>query len=229
MAGDHNDLWELKKNTKISKLGRKRRRPSLAQPWCAILSIPLLPHAGGSCRGEENLEFVATICMHSLRSSSLPTMKRARPTPPPTPPLSTTKITRPFSKKPKPATPPKWVSLGLTQSELSLPLTFPTSQTFRWRQTGPLQISPYKVYFWVGINRENLPRNVSLKGLFRHGHVLLFPGCACNILSHKSRPAIKDGKSTKAEEKGFEEEEEEERDGNDEPLGKNRAIRKLWF
>jgi hypothetical protein len=74
---------------------------------------------------------------------------------------------------------------------------------------------------------EFLVALVSLKGLSRHGHVLLFPGCACNILSHKSRPAIKDGKSTKAEEKGFEE--EEERDGNDEPLGKNRAFRKLLF
>ncbi|KAE8100695.1 hypothetical protein FH972_018564 [Carpinus fangiana] len=92
--------------------------------------------------------------MHSLRSSSQPIMKRARPTPPPTPPFSTTKITRPFSKKPKPATPPKWVSLGLTQSELSLPLTFPTGQTFRWRQTGPLQ--------YTGVVHSHL---VSLKHL----------------------------------------------------------------
>ncbi|XP_021604152.1 N-glycosylase/DNA lyase OGG1 isoform X2 [Manihot esculenta] len=32
-----------------------------------------------------------------------------------------------------------WAPLDLTQSELSLPLTFPTGQTFRWKQTGPLQ------------------------------------------------------------------------------------------
>lgn len=29
--------------------------------------------------------------------------------------------------------------LNLGKSELSLPLTFPTGQTFRWKQTGPLQ------------------------------------------------------------------------------------------
>ncbi|GAB2289835.1 8-oxoguanine glycosylase ogg1 [Dionaea muscipula] len=33
----------------------------------------------------------------------------------------------------------KWVPLNLGKSELSLPLTFPTGQTFRWKQTGPLQ------------------------------------------------------------------------------------------
>ncbi|CAL1385165.1 unnamed protein product [Linum trigynum] len=32
-----------------------------------------------------------------------------------------------------------WAPLNLSQSELSLPLTFPTGQTFRWRQTGHLQ------------------------------------------------------------------------------------------
>ncbi|KAL5844030.1 hypothetical protein ACOSQ4_009988 [Xanthoceras sorbifolium] len=35
----------------------------------------------------------------------------------------------------------KWASLNVSQSELSLPLTFPTGQTFRWKQTGPLQYS----------------------------------------------------------------------------------------
>ncbi|CAK9168740.1 unnamed protein product [Ilex paraguariensis] len=33
----------------------------------------------------------------------------------------------------------KWVPLNLGKSELYLPLTFPTGQTFRWKQTGPLQ------------------------------------------------------------------------------------------
>lgn len=32
-----------------------------------------------------------------------------------------------------------WVPLNLTREELSLPLTFPTGQTFRWKNTGPLQ------------------------------------------------------------------------------------------
>ncbi|KAJ8531133.1 hypothetical protein K7X08_025864 [Anisodus acutangulus] len=34
---------------------------------------------------------------------------------------------------------PKWVPLNLSRSELYLPLTFPTGQTFRWKQTGPTQ------------------------------------------------------------------------------------------
>ncbi|KAF3628556.1 N-glycosylase/DNA lyase OGG1 [Capsicum annuum] len=33
----------------------------------------------------------------------------------------------------------KWVALKLSRSELYLPLTFPTGQTFRWKQTGPIQ------------------------------------------------------------------------------------------
>ncbi|XP_020536894.1 N-glycosylase/DNA lyase OGG1 isoform X4 [Jatropha curcas] len=32
-----------------------------------------------------------------------------------------------------------WAPLGLIQAELFLPLTFPTGQTFRWKQTGPFQ------------------------------------------------------------------------------------------
>ncbi|KAJ4916347.1 N-glycosylase/DNA lyase OGG1 [Raphanus sativus] len=36
---------------------------------------------------------------------------------------------------------PKWLPLKLTQTELTLPLTFPTGQTFRWKQTGPVQYS----------------------------------------------------------------------------------------
>lgn len=35
--------------------------------------------------------------------------------------------------------PVKWVPLNLAREELYLPLTFPTGQTFRWRETGPLQ------------------------------------------------------------------------------------------
>uniref|UniRef100_A0A1D1Y9E7 DNA-(apurinic or apyrimidinic site) lyase n=1 Tax=Anthurium amnicola TaxID=1678845 RepID=A0A1D1Y9E7_9ARAE len=34
---------------------------------------------------------------------------------------------------------PRWEPLGVPRSELCLPLTLPTGQTFRWRQTGPHQ------------------------------------------------------------------------------------------
>uniref|UniRef100_A0A1J3JNN7 DNA-(apurinic or apyrimidinic site) lyase n=1 Tax=Noccaea caerulescens TaxID=107243 RepID=A0A1J3JNN7_NOCCA len=36
---------------------------------------------------------------------------------------------------------PNWFPLKLTQTELTLPLTFPTGQTFRWKQTGAIQYS----------------------------------------------------------------------------------------
>lgn len=35
----------------------------------------------------------------------------------------------------------KWKRLNITKSELYLPLTFPTGQTFRWKETGPLQFT----------------------------------------------------------------------------------------
>lgn len=81
----------------------------------------------------------------SFRLTSLPIMKRQRPKPtpipipPPTPPLSTTKPRSQTHHNPTKKPKSKWVPLNLTQSELSLPLTFPTGQTFRWKQTGPLQ------------------------------------------------------------------------------------------
>uniref|UniRef100_A0A2N9F129 DNA-(apurinic or apyrimidinic site) lyase n=1 Tax=Fagus sylvatica TaxID=28930 RepID=A0A2N9F129_FAGSY len=91
------------------------------------------PNSEGGCS-------LQTMPSLSTRLTSLPIMKRPRPTPPPTPPLSTTKPRSQthHTKKSKPTT-IKWVPLNLTQSELSLPLTFPTGQTFRWKQTGPLQ------------------------------------------------------------------------------------------
>ncbi|XP_022768138.1 N-glycosylase/DNA lyase OGG1 isoform X1 [Durio zibethinus] len=92
--------------------------------------------------------------MHSLK----PYLKMKRPRPPSSPPLSppsTSTFTKPKPKPPpppqslhpktppisskKPEPHPKWVPFNLSQSELSLPLTFPTGQTFRWKQTGPLQ------------------------------------------------------------------------------------------
>uniref|UniRef100_A0A7C9CRF9 DNA-(apurinic or apyrimidinic site) lyase n=1 Tax=Opuntia streptacantha TaxID=393608 RepID=A0A7C9CRF9_OPUST len=48
----------------------------------------------------------------------------------------------------------QWVPLNLGKSELSLPLTFPTGQTFRWKKTGPLQ--------YTGVVKSHL---VSLKQL----------------------------------------------------------------
>ncbi|GAV83852.1 HhH-GPD domain-containing protein/OGG_N domain-containing protein [Cephalotus follicularis] len=80
--------------------------------------------------------------MHSLKSmlTFLP-MKRpkqeaplstTKPPPPPTPP-------QPQPKKAK--TTQTWVPLNVSQSDLSLPLTFPTGQTFRWKQTGPTQFT----------------------------------------------------------------------------------------
>ncbi|XP_050363498.1 N-glycosylase/DNA lyase OGG1 [Argentina anserina] len=69
---------------------------------------------------------------------SIMSKKRQIPiqSPPPTPPTPQSLT----SKRPKTLLKsPNWVPLNLTQSELSLPLTFPTGQTFRWRQTGPLQ------------------------------------------------------------------------------------------
>ncbi|KAM7253355.1 hypothetical protein ACFE04_025973 [Oxalis oulophora] len=68
-------------------------------------------------------------------------MKRPRPT---LPLIATVKPPQP------PPTPPqiipktktlKWVPLNLPKSELSLPLTLPTGQTFRWKQTGPTQFT----------------------------------------------------------------------------------------
>ncbi|KAL6215009.1 hypothetical protein ACLB2K_010306 [Fragaria x ananassa] len=79
--------------------------------------------------------------MLSLKLRPLSIMKNKKrqipiQSPPPTPPTPQTLT----SKRPKTLLKsPKWVPLNLTQSELSLPLTFPTGQTFRWRQTGPLQ------------------------------------------------------------------------------------------
>ncbi|KAL1196198.1 N-glycosylase/DNA lyase OGG1 [Cardamine amara subsp. amara] len=73
-------------------------------------------------------------------------MKRPRAT---SPPSISTPTKPPLSP---PATPilkqklhrtgaPKWFPLKLSHTELTLPLTFPTGQTFRWKQTGPIQYS----------------------------------------------------------------------------------------
>ncbi|KAJ9146269.1 hypothetical protein P3X46_028555 [Hevea brasiliensis] len=88
----------------------------------------------------------------------LSTTAKSPPPPPPTPPQTllkphnsktTIQICSKKPKKPilKAATTTRktathianWVPLDLIQSELSLPLTFPTGQTFRWKQTGAFQ------------------------------------------------------------------------------------------
>ncbi|CAN4081330.1 unnamed protein product [Withania somnifera] len=71
------------------------------------------------------------------------------PSTPPSPqslPSKTTPLRTLSSKKPRniltnltPEEDLKWVPLNLSRSELYLPLTFPTGQTFRWKQTGPIQ------------------------------------------------------------------------------------------
>ncbi|KAJ8762853.1 hypothetical protein K2173_022982 [Erythroxylum novogranatense] len=77
-------------------------------------------------------------------ATPLSTVKSPRPQPPSTPPLTLLKSHNSASRKTvinfktsKGST--NWAPLNLTQSELSLPLTFPTGQTFQWKQTGPLQ------------------------------------------------------------------------------------------
>ncbi|XP_010521278.1 PREDICTED: N-glycosylase/DNA lyase OGG1 [Tarenaya hassleriana] len=56
--------------------------------------------------------------------------------PPPSPP-----VTPVPSQKLYRTGKPKWFTLKLDRSELSLPLTFPTGQTFRWKQTGEIQFT----------------------------------------------------------------------------------------
>ncbi|XP_060673256.1 N-glycosylase/DNA lyase OGG1, partial [Ziziphus jujuba] len=103
---------------------------------------------------EENQTLLQSLATNSLKT--LPIMKRTRPhiqSPPSTPPTPQT-LLRIRHSKPPTKTPrtilnsissspqsgnSEWVPLNLGRSELSLPLTFPTGQTFRWKQTGNLQ------------------------------------------------------------------------------------------
>ncbi|KAJ7959160.1 Proteasome subunit beta [Quillaja saponaria] len=100
--------------------------------------------------------------MKRPRASRAPSLSKSIPLPPPsTPPTpqtrqetlrsKTTISTSYSSRKPKAILRPlktsvqaqhvplKWVPLNLGQGELSLQLTFPTGQSFRWKKTGPLQ------------------------------------------------------------------------------------------
>lgn len=84
--------------------------------------------------------------------SLLQTMKRPRRTPPSTPPTPQTIHRLHHHRRRRgekavsvgqslAAETPEWVPLDLAESELSLPLTFPTGQTFRWKRTGPLRFT----------------------------------------------------------------------------------------
>ncbi|KAL9226148.1 hypothetical protein vseg_001993 [Gypsophila vaccaria] len=107
-------------------------------------------------------------------SSSSPTLELTPPAPPQTPlTLDTTHLSKASEtlssarrakrslsqilnteNLPKTDSIEEWVPLNLGKSELSLPLTFPTGQTFRWKKTGPLQ--------YTGVVKSHL---VSLKHL----------------------------------------------------------------
>ncbi|KAF8023667.1 hypothetical protein BT93_F0997 [Corymbia citriodora subsp. variegata] len=119
-----------------------------------LSSTLLLPR---SCRRGvsplKKLQTLASISPTRL-SSFLQTMKRPRrtpPSPPSTPPTPQTihrlhhhrrggkkavSIRQSLANET-----PEWVPLNLAESELSLSLTFPTGQTFRWKRTGPLRFT----------------------------------------------------------------------------------------
>ncbi|KAJ4842904.1 8-oxoguanine glycosylase ogg1 [Turnera subulata] len=67
--------------------------------------------------------------MKRARTTTISPKSPPHPPPPPTPPQKL------HSRR----VPLQWAPLNLPQSELYLPLTLPTGQTFRWKQTGPLQ------------------------------------------------------------------------------------------
>lgn len=118
--------------------------------------------------------------MLSLSFKPLLMTKRLRPTPPstpspklppsppspPTPQLShsnptTVSIhhssnnqnkTLNLLKSPHSPSSSNWIALNLTRSDLSLPLTFPTGQTFRWKQTSPLHFTGVVASHLISLN-----------------------------------------------------------------------------
>ncbi|KAK9096101.1 hypothetical protein Sjap_021598 [Stephania japonica] len=125
-----------------------------ARARCALVGSP-------STSSLETVHFPQAISdreRHSLRFPPI-MKKRPRPKTPSTPPtpqtiqtlqpiLKTNNITDthhlPFkhTKRSLTTDPPlNWVPLNLGKPELFLPLTFPTGQTFRWKQTGPFQFT----------------------------------------------------------------------------------------
>lgn len=113
-----------------TSLGQARQwRYSLLMALMAILVFPS-PLSVSSSHGRSSralrvsLRLRATLC----------TMKRRRPKPS----SSSPGLSAPHPSKSIDAA-RLWLPLDLDHSELSLPLTFPTGQTFRWKQTGPVQ------------------------------------------------------------------------------------------
>ncbi|XP_010063414.2 N-glycosylase/DNA lyase OGG1 [Eucalyptus grandis] len=118
----------------------------------ALSPALLLPR---SCRhGASSMKELQTLAPISPArlSSLLQTMKRPRRTPPSTPPTPQTIHRLHHHRRRRgekavsvgqslAAETPEWVPLDLAESELSLPLTFPTGQTFRWKRTGPLRFT----------------------------------------------------------------------------------------
>ncbi|KAK7386343.1 hypothetical protein VNO78_26513 [Psophocarpus tetragonolobus] len=78
-----------------------------------------------------------------LRGRRFPAMtnkrKRTPKQTPPTPPTPQTLDRHSLNRSKARAWAWAWAPLKLTRDELSLPLTFPTGQTFRWKNTAPLQ------------------------------------------------------------------------------------------
>ncbi|KAL8485665.1 hypothetical protein ACS0TY_027809 [Phlomoides rotata] len=121
--------------------------------------LPLNQKSAFTFSGLPSLGYLQTLFFSTQSPRSILHMKRPKtplppqPSTPPTPQQrqSFSKLITPVSKKrrnilqnpqlPPPAAAVKWKPLNISKSELYLPLTFPTGQTFRWRNTGPLQYS----------------------------------------------------------------------------------------
>ncbi|KAA0055472.1 N-glycosylase/DNA lyase OGG1 isoform X2 [Cucumis melo var. makuwa] len=106
-----------------------------------------------------SLSFKPLLLMTKRFKPTTPSTPSTKPSPPPpsppTPQLSHSKPTTvsihhssknpnktlTLLKSPQSPSSSNWVSLNLTRSDLSLPLTFPTGQTFRWKQTNPLEFT----------------------------------------------------------------------------------------
>lgn len=81
-----------------------------------------------------SLKFIHLPAAMNKRKRS-PNPKQKPPAPPSTPPTPQTQARHSLNTLKSQA----WAPLNLTQAELSLPLTFPTGQTFRWKNTAPSQ------------------------------------------------------------------------------------------
>lgn len=144
----------------------------------------------------------------SLSRVMATTYQRRRRVKPSTPPLDTTlpPYLSPSLPKQNPNPNPnsttrrsltssfQWEPLPFTQSELFLPLTLPTGQSFRWRKTGPVQftgvvgshlvslthldISPSRhVAYYLHTDNSVSSAHVALSDYFNLGIVISFKKC----------------------------------------------------